>query len=95
MVPAPEPVGIPPVNHRLPSEELGRSTPKHKAGRDRMVEQMFDTHATARILTDADLPPVHAGAITDKRLAALELRLIKWNVGTGLAAAGIVVARLN
>lgn len=31
----------------------------------------------------------------DARLAALELRLIKWTVGTGIAVAGIVVAFLR
>lgn len=88
---------------------------------------MFDTHAIARTLTDAELTPAQADAITaavrqaaeheatdlevatlvtktdlraevagvDARLAALELRLIKWIVGTGLAAAGIVIAALR
>ena len=88
---------------------------------------MFDTHAIVGSLTDADLPPAQADAITaaipqaaeheatgldvgtlvtttdlraeiagvDARLAALELRLIKWIVGTGLAAAGIVTAGLR
>ncbi len=74
---------------------------------------MFDTHAIARSLTDAELTPAQADAITaavhqaaeqgdhltpdmlDARLAALELRLIKWTVGTGIAVAGIVVAVLR
>ena len=88
---------------------------------------MFDTHAIARSLTDADLTPAQADAITvavrqaaehdaarldanelptkadlraeaarvDARLAALELRLIKWIAGTGLAVASLVVAVLR
>ena len=74
---------------------------------------MFDTHAIARSLTDAELTPAQADAITaavrqaaeqgdhvtpdmlDARLAALELRLIKWTVGTGVAVAGIVIAVLR
>ncbi len=74
---------------------------------------MFDTHAIARSLTDAELTPAQADAITaavrqaaeqgdhvtpellDARLAALELRLIKWIVGTGIAVAGIVLAFLR
>ena len=88
---------------------------------------MFDTHAIARTLTDANLTSAQADAITaavrqaaehdaatldpgtlvtktdlraeiagvDARLAALELRLIKWIVGTGLAAAGLVIAALR
>ena len=31
----------------------------------------------------------------DARLAALELRLIKWTVGSGIAVAGIVIAFLR
>lgn len=31
----------------------------------------------------------------DVRLAALELRLIKWTVGTGIAVAGIVITLLR
>ena len=30
--------------------------------------------------------------LLDARLAALELRLVKWTVGTGIAVAGIVIA---
>ena len=74
---------------------------------------MFDTHAIARSLTDAELTPAQADAITaavlqaaehedhvtpdmlDARLAAIELRLIKWTVGTGIAVAGIVIATLR
>ncbi len=74
---------------------------------------MFDTHAIARSLTDAELTPAQADAITaavrqaaeqgepvapdmlDARLAALELRLIKWTVGTGIVVAGIVIAFLR
>lgn len=74
---------------------------------------MFDTHAIARNLTDAEFTPAQADAITaavrqaaeqgghvspdmlDARLAALELRLIKWIVGTGIAVAGIVIAFLR
>lgn len=88
---------------------------------------MFDTHVIAHSLTDADLTPEQADAITaaarqaaeheaagldadtlvtktdlraeiagvNARLAAFELRLIEWIVGTGLAAAGIVVAALR
>ena len=33
--------------------------------------------------------------ILDARLAALELRLTKWTVGTGVAVAGIVIAALR
>lgn len=74
---------------------------------------MFDTHAVARSLTDAELSPAQADAITaavrqaaehggqvtpdllDARLATLELRLIQWIVGTGVAVGGIVVAVLR
>ncbi len=74
---------------------------------------MFDTHAIARNLTDAELTPAQAEPITaavrqaaeqgdhvtpellDARLAALELRLIKWTVGTGISVAGIVLAFLR
>ena len=74
---------------------------------------MFDTHAIARSLTDAELTSAQADAITaavrqaaeqgdhvtpdalDARLATLELRLIKWTVGTGIAVAGIVIAFLR
>ena len=70
---------------------------------------MFDTHAVARSLTDADLTPAQADAITaavrqpaeqggqvtsgmlDVRLATLELSLINWTVGTGIAVVGIVI----
>lgn len=31
----------------------------------------------------------------DARLATLELRLVKWTVGTGIAVAGIVIAFLR
>ena len=34
-------------------------------------------------------------AVVDARLAALEIRVIKWIVGTGLAAASIVIAALR
>ena len=81
--------------------------------RARLEPAMFDTHAIARSLTDAELTPAQADAITaavrqaaeqgdlvtvdtlDARLAALELRLIKWTVGTGIAVAGIVIAFLR
>ncbi len=85
---------------------------------------MFDTHAIARSLTDANLTPEQADAITaavrqaaeheatgldfgtvvtktdlraeiagvDARLAGMELRLVKWIVDNGLAAAGAVIA---
>ena len=73
---------------------------------------MFDTHAIARALADADLTPAQVNAITDavRRAAdhgegdlvaraelraefvSLELRLVKWNVGSALAGAGIVIA---
>ena len=33
--------------------------------------------------------------LLDARLAALELRLIKWIIGTGIAVAGIVIAVLR
>ena len=33
--------------------------------------------------------------ILDARIAAVELRLIKWTVGTGIAVAGIVIAFLR
>ena len=122
---------------------------------------MFDTHAIARSLTDAELTPAQADAITaavrqaaeqgdhvtpdmlvvcpkndftlvscgqrvaetpnfrgdcgmrrcrsaevelqtcssdtplDARLAALEMRLVKWTVGTGIAVAGTVIAFLR
>ena len=74
---------------------------------------VFDTHAIARSLTDAELTAAQADAITaavrqaaeqgnhvtpdmlDSRLATLELRLIKWTVGTGIAVAGIVIAFLR
>ena len=74
---------------------------------------MVDTHAIARSLTDAELTPSQADAITDAirqvaeqrdhvtpdmldaRIAALEPRLIKWTVGTGIAGAGVVIVFLR
>ena len=50
---------------------------------------MLDTHAIARALTAADFTPRPSRRhLTDA--AALELRLVKWIVGTGLAGAGLV-----
>ena len=85
-----------------------------------MRDTVFDTHEIARSLTDADLTPAQADAITvavrraaehdtatvdvdalatksDLRveIAALELRLVKWIVGTGVACAGLVIAALR
>ena len=80
---------------------------------DTLGSTRFDTHAVARSLTDAELTPAQAHAITaairqaaeqgdhvtsdmlDARLAALEPRLVKWTVGTGIAVAGIVIAFLR
>ena len=45
------------------------------------------------VVTKADLRAEIAGV--DARLAALELRLINWIVGTGLATAGAVIAALR
>ena len=80
---------------------------------------MLDTRAIARSLTDANLTPAQADAITNGilqshheqsgsdhatkadvamlrvEMAALETRLIKWTIGTGVAVAGIVVAALR
>ena len=76
---------------------------------------MFDTHAIARALADADLTPAQVNAITDAvrqaadhsegdlitrselraELVSLELRLVKWIVGSALAGAGIVIAALR
>ena len=70
---------------------------------------MFDTHAIARTLTAAGLTPAQADAITDAvreaadhgdyatraDLVALELRLIKWIVGTGVAVAAVVIGALR
>ena len=67
---------------------------------------MLDTHAIARSLTDAGIPAAQADAITDAvrtaaesadyatraDLLALELRIVKWVVGTGAAVAGTVIA---
>lgn len=71
---------------------------------------MLDTHAIARSLTDAGIPAAHADAITnalrDTRaqadyatradLVALELRIVKWIVGTGIGvvAANVAILRL-
>ena len=85
-----------------------------------MRDTVFDTHEIARSLTDADLTPAQADAITvavrraaehdtaavdvdalatksDLRveIAARELRLVKWIVGTGVACAGLVIAALR
>ena len=85
-----------------------------------MRDTVFDTHEIARSLTDADLTPAQADAITvavrraaehdtaavdvdalatksDLRveIAAIELRLVKWIVGTGVACAGLVIAALR
>ena len=70
---------------------------------------MFDTHAIARTLTAAGLTPAQVDAITDAvraaadhgdyptraDLVALELRLIKWIVGTGVAVAAVVIGALR
>ena len=76
---------------------------------------MFDTHAIARTLAEADLTPKQVNAITDAvrqaadhgesdivtrtelraELVSLELRLVKWIVGSALAGAGIVIAALR
>lgn len=76
---------------------------------------MFDTHAIARALAEADLTPAQVNAITDAvrqaadhgegdlitrselraELVSLELRLVKWIVGSALAGAGIVIAALR
>ena len=76
---------------------------------------MFDTHAIARTLAEANLTPAQVNAITDAvrqaadhgegdlltrselraDLVSLELRLVKWIVGSALAGAGIVIAALR
>ena len=70
---------------------------------------MFDTHAIARTLTSAGLTPAQVDAITDAvrsaadhgdyatgaDLIGLELRLIKWIVGTGVAVTAAVIGTLR
>ncbi|MCY4661300.1 MAG: hypothetical protein OXF93_16060 [Acidobacteria bacterium] len=74
-----------------------------------LTVRVFDTHAIARTLTAAGLTPAQVDAITDAvreaadhgdyatqaDLVALELRLIKWIVGTGVAVAAVVIGALR
>ena len=71
----------------------------------------LDTHAAVRDLTAAGFPTEQAEAIvatvarSDSRLAtkadlqaaisALEVRLVKWGIGIGLAIAGLLFAALR
>ena len=70
---------------------------------------MVDTHEIARTLTTAGLTPAQMDATTDAVRAAadhgdyanradflaLELRLIKWIVGTGVAVTAAVIGTLR
>ena len=50
---------------------------------------------TAAVRQAAEQGDYVTPATLDARLAAVELRLIKWIVGTGIAVAGIVIAFLR
>ena len=72
-------------------------TPQQADAITAAVRQAAEHEATGldlgTVVTKTDLRAEIAGV--DARLAAIELRLIKWIVGTGLAAAGAVIAALR
>ena len=76
---------------------MPRSPPAQADAITAAVREAAEHEATgldiATLATKADLRAEIAGV--DARRAALELRLINWIVGTGLAAAGIVIAMLR